>query len=127
MAELLDYDDDPAATAAEQWVRRTKVGRSTRRLATNAPAKIVERMLLRACRAGWLLRDKEVQSETNEIKRLQAELDATGSILLDVQQEVIAYRFVAIDSFGEDAPYPKNHAEYIRMLDAAEAKEKSDG
>ena len=114
MAELLDYDDDPAATAAEQWVRRTKVGRSTRRLATNAPAKIVERMLLRACRAGWLLRDKEVRRETNEIETLRG----TIKLLLG-QQADVPWRQVA------DSDVDTYVLEYNRL--AAEAKEDGDG
>ncbi len=58
MPEYIDHDDDPAATAARAWLHRTKHGRTTRRIATNASEETVERMLLRAVRAGWLLRDK---------------------------------------------------------------------
>ena len=58
MSEYIDHDDDPAATAGRAWLHRTKHGRTTLRKATNAPCETVERMLLRAIRAGWLLRDK---------------------------------------------------------------------
>ncbi len=57
MPEYIDHDDDPGDTAAKQWLYRTKLGRSTLLIATNAPSETVERMLLRAIRAGWLLRD----------------------------------------------------------------------
>ncbi len=57
MPEHIHYDDDPGDTVARQWLFRTKLGRSTLRIATHSPSDLVERMLLRAIRAGWLLRD----------------------------------------------------------------------
>ncbi len=54
MTEHIDYDDDPAETAAKQWVIRTKLGRATRRQAFAEP----EKMLIRAFRAGRIQRDR---------------------------------------------------------------------
>ena len=66
MTEYIDYDSDPAATAARAWLYRTKHGRTTLRKATNARCETVERMLLRAIRTGWLLRDK-LERDTDEV------------------------------------------------------------
>ena len=49
MAELLDYDDDPADTAAALWLA-TRLGQRTQELAVTCP----ESALRRAFRCGFL-------------------------------------------------------------------------
>ena len=49
MAELLDYDDDPADTAATLWLA-TRLGQRTQELAVTCP----ESALRRAFRCGFL-------------------------------------------------------------------------
>jgi len=54
MTELIQYDDDPAATAADAWLR-TPVGRKTTEKAALQPRE----MLAKAFRTGMLIGQKQ--------------------------------------------------------------------
>jgi len=66
MAELLDYDDDPADTAAALWLA-TRLGQRTQELAVTC----LESALRRAFRCGFL---KANDGAVKEIKRLRTAL-----------------------------------------------------
>jgi len=61
MPELLDYDEDPADTAAVRWLK-TPVGMRTVELAMSSP----ETMLRRAFRTGFIRGEKvEIKNSKN--------------------------------------------------------------
>ena len=57
MGETIQYDDDPALTAAENWLR-TALGETTVQRAKESPSE----MLLRAFRTGYIIGQKAAEA-----------------------------------------------------------------